>query len=62
MKTAWKLNIDFFNQKGLKWAHQEHFKHTAEARRNFRKAHTRPIGLNPRFTGTAQTDPPEKFP
>ena len=35
--------------------------HTAQARRSFRKAHTYLIGLNLRFTGTNQTDPPEKF-
>ena len=63
MKTAWNLKLGIFStQKGLKLAHQEHFKHTAHACRNIRKVHTLLIGINPRFTGTAQTDPPEKFP
>ena len=52
----------FSTQKSLKWTHQEHFKHTAHARRSFRMVHTDLIGLYPRFTGIATTDPPNKLP
>ena len=63
MKTAWNLKLGIFStQKGLKLAHQEHFKHTAHSCRNFRKVHTLLIGIHPRFTGTAQANPPGKFP
>ena len=56
MKTAWNLKLGIFStQKGLKWAHQEHFKHTAQARRSFRNVHSDLIGPNMRFNGTAQT-------